>query len=191
MTYYKIILAENVVGVGFNFVKWAPAVQGFNYCNIDEAQCIQDAITYDLYHTPWLRAVPAEAGMEIPEADAKIITSAEYIELYEELNDGATIPVPDEQEPDPTPDPEPEPEPEQPMTIQQMRDRIAELTALVMNSNEPFTAEKTYVEGEIITKGSRIYIVNKVIAKGETVTPGVNCTETNLAAVLNAIQTQS
>ena len=76
------------------------------------------------------------------------------------------------------------------MTVQEMREKIAELTARVMNESLPFTAEQTYQAGDIIANGARVYTADQVIVTGETVSPGINCTETTIANVLNTIQAQ-
>ena len=100
------------------------------------------------------------------------------------------VPEPPEPEPQLEPQPDPEPEPERPMSVQEMCELITELKAKVLNDSAAFTAPKSYQAGDIITDGSRVYIADQVIIKGETVAPGVNCTETTIAEVINQIQQQ-
>ena len=53
---------------------------------------------------------------------------------------------------------------------------------------QPFTAKKTYQAGEIIINGGKAFVASVVIVGGETITPGVNCIETNLENIINALQ---
>lgn len=188
MTYYKIIRDGEIIGAGCNFMKWFPRTRRFAICDMQIAECVHDTVSETLYHADWLKNVPQEATMRPAEAIVTIIDAAEYDEIIEQLVDGETIPIDPEPEPEPTPEPEPEPEPEHRMTVQEMREKIEELTAMVMTEAKSFAAERTYQSGEILTDGSKVYIANHVIVQGETVTPGLNCTETSIAAVLNALQ---
>lgn len=53
---------------------------------------------------------------------------------------------------------------------------------------QPFTAPEAYQKGELFTHNGRVFMADATIVKGETVTPGANCTETNVADALNALQ---
>ena len=123
MTYYKIIQNDQVIGVGFNFVKWD---KRFLYCDIDEAQYVQDILTEKFYCTTWLREHDI-AAPQVGKATVIVIDSTEYDELYEQLKEGDEVPFVPPISPEPEPEPTPEPVPvETPMTIQQMRDKIME-----------------------------------------------------------------
>lgn len=133
--YYKIIQSGNIVGAGFQFLKWFPRSRKFAFCDLEQAQCVKDAVTDELYHADWLKNVPQEASFTPSEAEVVFIELAEYDDIIEELMDGEPIPEP-EQAPIPEPTPTPEPEPEQEserMTVAEMREKIAELTELVQD----------------------------------------------------------
>ena len=194
MTYFKIIENGQAVDAGWMWLKWNPKHKCLMVCEPREAQYAQSYKETAIYHFGWLNPLPDGAPV-YPTAEGAIIDPDEYNDLVEILDDGETVlePVePDEpgggegQESEPG---EPEPE-DKPMTVAQMRQKIAELEAAVLNASTPFPAPKTYQTDEIITKGSRVYIANQVIVKGETVTPGINCTETSVEQVLNALQAQ-
>lgn len=126
MTYYKIISQEQVIGVGTMFLQWNSKRKRFYYSDIDDANCIQDAITQKIYYTSWLRPLPSEVT-DIETVTVIIIEANEYNDLYEQLKEDETIPFVPPTPPEPTPEPTPEPVPvETPMTIQQMRDKITE-----------------------------------------------------------------
>ena len=191
MTFYKVIIGEMVVDVGFTFIRINTRDRPM-YCDVDDAQLVQGWNPEKLYHTDWLLPMPGETGVTYENGEVVIIQRDEYDELYELLTSGEEVPEPTpEPEPEPEPTPEPEPEPEHKMTVQEMREKIAELTALVMNESKPFTATKSYMKGEMITDGSRIYRATRAIVRGETVVPGENCEETSIAEVLTALQAQA
>lgn len=125
MKYYKIIQGGLVIGAGCTFLKWHPAKHRFFYCDADEAERVQDAITERVYHADWLLGSPPDAG-PADEATVEMISAAEYDEIIALLADGETIQEPEEPEIEPVPEPEPEPEPEKPMTVQEMRSKIIE-----------------------------------------------------------------
>lgn len=126
MRYYKIIRDGFVIGAGCTFLRWYPSKRRFFYCDIDDAERVQDALTEKLYHDDWLKDAPSGADAA-DEAEVVMINSVEYDEIIEELSGGGEIPVPDP-ESEPTPGPEPEPAPnERPMTVQEMREKIAEM----------------------------------------------------------------
>ena len=193
VTYYKIVRDGAVIDAYYTFLKWSQGRRRLICCGVDDAQFAQG---YDgtVYHDYWMAAVP-EAVTEYETATVAIIDAVEYDELRAELDDGETVQDTPEPDPEPTPEhepePEPTPEPERPMTVQEMRERIAELTAQVLNASEPFTAEKTYNAGDVIANGARVYIAGQVIIRGETVTPGANCEETTIADVINALQARN
>lgn len=187
MEYYKIISNDAVIGVGTRFLRYYNRSKTFSYCDIAQAEYVQDIITETIYHPYWMHSPPANSPT-VEEVDAQDITSTEYDELYALFYSGEELPSQEDIPSEPEPEPEPATNPEHSMTIQEMRDKIAELTLLLEGEQKPFVAEKTLTAGEIVTRGSKVYIITSVVAKGETVTPGVNCTETTLAKVLNSLQ---
>lgn len=52
----------------------------------------------------------------------------------------------------------------------------------------PFTAEKTYHSGEYIVKNGKVFVLNTTVIAGETVTVGMNATETTLEEIINLLQ---
>lgn len=126
MTYYKIISQNQVTGIGTTFLKWNEKRNKFYYSNIDEANCVQNALDQTIYYTTWLKPLPSEVNF-IETVTVIIIDATEYDELYEQLKDKEEVPFVPPTPPEPTPEPTPEPVPvETPMTIQQMRDKIIE-----------------------------------------------------------------
>ena len=187
--YYKIISDGMAVDAGISFL-FVDNRGKLLYCDADQAQLLQGWRQDKLYHVPWLRPVNMPETIDYDEnVQAVIIEENEFNELIELLDDGEEVPEPaPEPEPEPEPAPDSEPEPEHKMTVQEMRDKIAELTALVMSDDEPFTATKTYQKNDVIANGSRVYLATQAIVKGETVFPGDNCKETSVAEILTMLQ---
>lgn len=130
MRYYKIVQNGFVIGAGTMFLRWFPRQRRFMYCDLDEAEFVQDVITETLYHAQWLHNPPA-GSYTVPEAQVTIIDSTEYDEIVAMLDGDENIPVEPEPEPEPEPTSEPEPsdttQPERPITVQEMREKIAEM----------------------------------------------------------------
>lgn len=126
MNYFKIISNNEVIGVGHAFLKWNTKRRAYYYCDMAEGQIAQNDLNETYYHDGWLKAIP-DGAVSVNSAEIVLIGATEYDELYELLSDGEEVPVPDEPEP-PTHEPEPDPdvEPERPMTVQEMREKIAE-----------------------------------------------------------------
>ena len=192
MRYYKIIKNDVVVGTGSAFLRWYASSRAFFYCELEKANVVQDVLTEKFYHIDWLKRPPEEAsGYE--EAELEFIDETEYDEIIELLGDGEEVPVEPEVEPEPVnqnPDPEPEPE-EKPMTVAEMRARIAELTEYLQGESRSFTAQQTYYKNDLILNGSHIYYTKWTIIKGETVNPGVNCSEISLDDLFAMMQAQN
>lgn len=175
MRYFKIIINGNVVGAGCNFLRWFPRTGELAYCEMEQAECVKDVVSESLYHDGWLRAVPA--GKSVSEATVALIGQEEYDELVEQLIDGETIPEPEpEPEPTPEPTPEPEPEPERRMTIQEMREAIAELTSM--------TAKENIEKGSYFVLHDAIYQAVFPIVKGTEIIPGRNCIQKSLQDIM-------
>lgn len=171
MRFYKIIQNGAVIGAGMMFLKWNERHHCFFYCSIDEAERVQDVITERFYHADWLHASPADASTS-PEAEIVLIDASEYDEIIALLDGGEEIPVP-EPEPEPEPTPEPEPEPvERPMTVQEMREKIAELTG--------FTAKDNISKGSYFVLHDEVYLAVDPIVKGTEIRPGRNCVKKTL-----------
>lgn len=172
MQYYKIIDQGNVIGVGTMLLKWFASAGRFFYCDsLDEAEAVQDVLTEQLYRDDWLHKPPDGATQPRP-ATVTLIDAVEYDELYELLKDGEDVPVDPEPEPEPQPQPEPEPEPEKPMTVQEMREKIAELISM--------TAKDNYAKGAYFVMHDVIYQATRAIERGTEVRPGYNCAKKSL-----------
>lgn len=173
MRYYKIVQNGLVIGAGTMFLRWYPQQQRFMYCDIEEAELAQDVITETLYHADWLRTVPEGAYDNAPEAQVMMIDATEYDEIIALLDGGEEIPVGPEPEPEPEPQPEPEPEPvERPMTVQEMREKIGELTSMTAKDNIP--------KGSYFVLHDEVYLAWYAIEKGAEIRPGRNCIKKSL-----------
>ena len=60
-------------------------------------------------------------------------------------------------------------------------------TATGANGPVAFMASRDYQPGGAISHAGRIYTAGTVIVTGETVTPGVNATETSIEDIVNAL----
>lgn len=137
MRYYKIIQDGTIVGAGTMFLRWYDKYGSFFYCDMENAECVQDVVTERLYHPDWLNGVPGNVYPQ-PRADVVIVDATEYDDIVEQLMGGETIPVPEpEPEPEPEPDPGEDPEPEErPMTVQEMREKIKEQEEMIAAQDE-------------------------------------------------------
>jgi hypothetical protein len=128
--YYKLIRGGVIFDAGEMWLRWQPKNRIMLRCEPSEAQFVMGR-DETIYRVQWLNPAPAEAG-RYEVIEAAIIDRQEYDDLRAVLDDGETVPVPEPvtPEPEPVPEPEPEqPETERPMTVQEMRQRIADLTA--------------------------------------------------------------
>ena len=105
-------------------------------------------------------------------AEARIIDAEEYEDLIAVLPDGETVPEPPEPEPEPEPTPEPEPEPEHRMTVQEMRDKIQELTSMAAKEDIP--------KGSYFVLHDEVYLAVKSIEKGSEIRPFYNAEKKTL-----------
>lgn len=133
MTCCKMIRGGEVIDVGNLFLCWVSKNHILAYCDANGAEYMQSALDDSrLYHAYWLRTPPADAPAP-EEVELEMISQAEFDELYELLSGGETVEAAPEPEPVAEPEQE-EPAPdetEKPMTVQQMRDKIAELEATI------------------------------------------------------------
>lgn len=134
MTYYKIIRDGQAVDAGFTFLKWDERHKCLMGCEPSDAELVKGRADDAVYHIGWLNAVPAAAGA-YETVEAAMIDETEYEDLCAALDDGETVPEPDPIEtpeeapaPEETTDDEPE---EKPMTVGEMRRRIAEQEEMI------------------------------------------------------------
>lgn len=127
MTYFKVIRDGSAVDAGWMFLRWNARHQCLMVCEPRDAHYVQNYTETAIYRPGWLNPLP-DGAPTYPTVEAAIINETEYEELIESLDGGEPVPEPPEPQPEPEPEPEPEPqpEPEPRMTIQEMREKIAE-----------------------------------------------------------------
>ena len=125
MTYFKMIQDSKIVDVGFVFLKWNTKRNKLYVCDIDEGQFIQSYNEKTIYKTSWLKPSP-EGVCEYETATIVVINETEFEDLKELLSGGESvevedvIPVPIKHEV------YLESEKEKPLSLDQMRELIAE-----------------------------------------------------------------
>ena len=123
MTYYKIIMNNDVIGVGCTFLKWNTARHKLHICNVDQGQFVQSVIDQNIYRAEWMKPAPQEAD-HFTLAKVEIVNAKEFDELKELLLTGETVHEPEpviEEVVQETSAPEEE---YKPLTIAQMRELI-------------------------------------------------------------------
>jgi len=73
------------------------------------------------------------------------------------------------------------------MAVEYIADTKLYIQTLTGHPDEDMTADANIASGSFFMVGNRLFISTSAIASGETIAPGTNCTETNLAAALNTI----
>lgn len=173
MTYFKIIENGQAVDAGRMWLQWNARHQCLMSCEPRDAHYAQSYDGETVYRIGWLNPLPDGAPTYPTAAEAKIIDAEEYAELIEILPDEPVPEPPEpEPEPEPTPEPEPEPDPERKMTVQEMREKIAELTSM--------TAKDNYAKGSYFVLHDEVYQATKAITKGSEIKPGYNCVKKSL-----------
>lgn len=131
MTYCKMVRNDEIVDVGNLFMRWVSKNKTMAYCDINRAEFIRSALKEErIYRSEWL-ANPADDAPVYEIIQLIVIDETEYDELYALLSDGEIVMDETVSETEPEQDePEREDEPEKtekPMTVQEMREKIAEL----------------------------------------------------------------
>ena len=157
MTYFKVIENGQAVDAGWMWLQWSARHQCLMSCEPREAHYAQSYDGETVYRIGWLNPLPDGAPTYPTAAEAKIIDAEEYAELIEILPD------------EPVPEP---PEPEKKMTVQEMREIIAELTSM--------TAKDNYAKGSYFVLHDEVYQATRAIAKGTEIKPGYNCVKKSL-----------
>lgn len=167
MTYFKVIENGQAVDAGWMWLQWNARHQCLMSCEPRDAHYAQSYDRETVFRIGWLNPLP-EGAPTYPTVEAKIIDAEEYAELIEILPD-EPVPEPPEPEPDPepTPEPEPEPDPERKMTVQEMRDAIAELISM--------TAKENIQRGSLFILHDKLYMAIDFIPRGAEVIPMRNC----------------
>lgn len=123
--FFKVIQNDNVVDVGFLFLRWDEKYNRFFICDDSVGQFALSSITEKIYFDMWMKPSSDDAtGYE--SAKVVVIGQLEYDDLYNQLQEGEDIPINPEPEPEPD-DTEPDPDESTPMTIAEMREFISEI----------------------------------------------------------------
>ena len=171
MTYFKVVENHAAVDAGHLWLQWNAKHKCLMACETREANYAQSYDGATVYRFGWLNPLP-EGAPVFPVVEASIIDKQEYDDLIAVLPDGETVPEPPEPEPEPEPQPEPEPEPERPMTVQEMREKILELTSMA--------AKENITRGSYFVLHDVIYRATRPILKGSEIKPGFNCEKKSL-----------
>lgn len=171
MTYFKVIENQAAVDAGCMWLQWNTRHNLLMACETREAHYAQSYDGQTVYRIGWLNPLPDGAPV-FPVVEARIIDRQEYEDLIAVLPDGETVPEPPEPEPEPEPQPEPEPEPEHRMTVQEMREKILELTSM--------TAKEDIPEGSYFVLHDEVYLAIDAIEKGSEVRPFYNAEKKSL-----------
>lgn len=151
MTYYKIIMDGSAVDAGFTFLRWDDRHSRLMGCDAQDAHFIQSGDGHTVYRVGWLNPVPDAAKGLFDTVEAAIINQQEYDDLRAMLDSGETVPEPDggESQPDAQPDDSEEgPASEKPLSVQQMREKIAEQEATIAMLTECVLEMSEVVYGE-------------------------------------------
>lgn len=180
MTYFKVIDNGAAVDAGCMWLQWVARHKCLMACEARDAHYAQSYDGSTVYRFGWLNPLPDGAPV-YPVVEAKTIDAQEYEDLIAVLPDGETVPEPVDPEPEPEPTPEPEPEPERPMTVQEMREKIAEIIA----ERSDMTAKENYAVGAYFILHDEVYQATSPIVKGTEIVPGRNCAKKALDNIIN------
>ena len=73
------------------------------------------------------------------------------------------------------------------VSVNYRADTTLYIDKLTSSTEEDMIADAPIASGKYFLVGNRLFLSTASIAAGATLTPGTNCTETNLAAALNAL----
>jgi len=126
MTFFKILKDNEVIDVGFVFLKWNKKYQKLFVCDVDDGQFIQSYDEKNVYYASWMKPHPEEAGL-YPASEVVEITQGEYEDIKLLLSEGETVSQ-ELVEPEPaleSPELHQEEAVEKPLSIAEMREIIA------------------------------------------------------------------
>lgn len=136
MTYYKIIKDGQAVDAAFTFLRWDERLGRLIGCEARDAQYVQSMDGETVYRVGWLN--PLQDGAPAYETcECVLIDAQEYGDLKAVLEDGETVqePTADAETPEEgqgeTPEEGQSEDEEKPMTVAQMRAKIAELEEML------------------------------------------------------------
>lgn len=175
MSYFKVIQNGEAINAGEIWLYWNTRHNCLMACEAQHANYGQSYDGETIYRIGWLNPLP-EGAPVYPTVEAREIDAQEYADLIEVLDDGETVPEPVEPDDDggtePDPDTQPEPEPERKMTVQEMREIIAELTSMAAKDDIP--------QGSYFVLHDEVYLATDPITKGSAIKPGYNCEKKTL-----------
>ena len=136
MTYYKIIKDGQAVDAAFTFLRWDERLGRLIGCEARDAQYVQSMDGETVYRVGWLN--PLQDGAPAYETcECVLIDAQEYGDLKAVLEDGETVQEPtadaettEEGQGEAPEEGQPEDE-EKPMTVAQMRAKIAALEEML------------------------------------------------------------
>lgn len=136
MTYYKIIKDGQAVDAAFTFLRWDERLGRLIGCEARDAQYVQSMDGETVYRVGWLN--PLQNGAPAYETcECVLINAQEYDDLKAVLEDGETVQeptedaeAPEEGQGEAPEEGQPEDE-EKPLTVAQMRAKIAELEEML------------------------------------------------------------
>ena len=136
MTYYKIIKDGQAVDAAFTFLRWDERLGRLIGCEARDAQYVQSMDGETVYRVGWLN--PLQNGAPAYETcECVLINAQEYDDLKAVLEDGETVQeptadaeTPEEGQSEAPEEGQPEGE-EKPLTVAQMRAKIAELEEML------------------------------------------------------------
>lgn len=181
MNYYKIMDNTRVIGAGTSesMRRFQAKHSILMICAEDEAQYMQYGDM--LYHAEWM--LRKSASVDSMDAQIIVIEETEYDEIMDILGAGEEYieePVVEPAEEGPS---EPETpgnnEPERPMTIQQMREKLAEIE----EKQKSMIAKENIPKGKFFILHDDIYLATSPIVKGTEIKPGYNCKKKSLDAI--------
>lgn len=136
MTYYKIIKDGQAVDAAFTFLRWDERLGRLIGCEARDAQYVQSMDGETVYRVGWLNPLQ-NAAPTYETCECVLINAQEYDELKAVLEDGETVQeptedaeAPEEGQGEAPEEGQPEGE-EKPLTVAQMRAKIAELEEML------------------------------------------------------------
>ena len=132
MMFYKVIKNEEVIDASAMPIKWDEKHKCLMMCDADDIEFAQSYHTETLYYDSWMKRCQAQVSYEL--ATVISIDKTEYDEIIALLDNGENIHVEEAQSAEPQL--EQEEQVEQPMSINEMRQKITEQQAQIVQLQE-------------------------------------------------------
>ena len=120
--YFKMIVDNTIVDVGYTFLKWSIEKKRMFACDPNEGQFVQSYKETHIYKDSWMKPSPEVEG--VINAEVVSISEIEYLDIKAMLEEGEEIVV--EQPPVVEQPAVQEPEQNKPLSIAEMRALIVE-----------------------------------------------------------------